>query len=419
MGLAEHIDAMAPGPFGVDGATVDAVALVAPPGAGPASDPPLIALERVSAPRLAAADDLLPVNSGRAERDLWPTDDWRPGLNFMLQALNIKKVKRAKGDPRRVLPVVLAHNLRCKNESHRPRRPPDARRTRFNETLAGDVDPDTEGELSWSEMQKAGFKLTRCDVIIGLEYVMQPPDGWDMPAFYAECLHWVRTDRQLRVASATVHRDQRRPHIHIIALPIHLGRFVSGASLTSGVNRLANQRVSFMAHIRLTLGLRPDRAPHVPGFCELTGTGAQTQSEFGAADLLAHQPPSPSGVTDLLAHQPPSPLAAADLLAQQPPGPDLILSDASGAVADRSQFGPDSIPAAPRTCAICSHQTRRKTCLEPVAAGLAPHFRIEFVELLPHDFARGCPAFTSATTIDDLPLFHCAADPPPFWHAES
>lgn len=49
---------------------------------------------------------------------------------------------------------------------------------------------------------------------------------------------------------------------------------------------------------------------------------------------------------------------------------------------------------APRTCAGCAHVTRRKTCGEPVAAGLVPHFGIVFIELLPATQAARCPAFS-------------------------
>lgn len=51
-------------------------------------------------------------------------------------------------------------------------------------------------------------------------------------------------------------------------------------------------------------------------------------------------------------------------------------------------------PAPMRVCADCAHRTRRKTCAEPVAAGLAPHFGIVFCELLQATQAGRCPAFS-------------------------
>lgn len=47
-----------------------------------------------------------------------------------------------------------------------------------------------------------------------------------------------------------------------------------------------------------------------------------------------------------------------------------------------------------RACADCAHQTRRRTCREPVRAGLVDSFGIVFLELLPADQAAQCPAFS-------------------------
>lgn len=49
-----------------------------------------------------------------------------------------------------------------------------------------------------------------------------------------------------------------------------------------------------------------------------------------------------------------------------------------------------SAPATDRTCAGCAHLTRRKTCAEPIAAGLADHFSILWPE---PGRATRCPAF--------------------------
>jgi hypothetical protein len=45
-----------------------------------------------------------------------------------------------------------------------------------------------------------------------------------------------------------------------------------------------------------------------------------------------------------------------------------------------------------RACTACEFQSRRRTCLEPVLAGLAPHFSIWFTDMLPDGGAR-CTAF--------------------------
>lgn len=47
---------------------------------------------------------------------------------------------------------------------------------------------------------------------------------------------------------------------------------------------------------------------------------------------------------------------------------------------------------AARVCVTCEFQARRKTCLEPVLAGLAPHFGIRFCEQVP-DAGAACMAY--------------------------
>ena len=45
-----------------------------------------------------------------------------------------------------------------------------------------------------------------------------------------------------------------------------------------------------------------------------------------------------------------------------------------------------------RACVACEFQSRRKTCLEPVLAGLAPHFSIRWCDESPGG-GSGCPAY--------------------------
>ena len=51
---------------------------------------------------------------------------------------------------------------------------------------------------------------------------------------------------------------------------------------------------------------------------------------------------------------------------------------------------------AARACVACEFRSRRKTCLEPVLAGLADHFSIRFTDQVP-DAGASCPAFKEIT----------------------
>lgn len=251
-------------------------------------------------------------------------DDWKVGLRFALKTLNTNTVKRAKV-PLGVLLVCLQHNLRRGNERHRHRRHIDPTRSAANAVLVGSADPDVADELARNALEDLGIAPARADSIMGVEMVFQPPPEWDRPEFYDVCLRWVK-GRYAFVVSAAVHRDQKRPHMHVIVLAIADGR-LCGAELSSGENRLQAQRSDFMRHMRATLNLRPDRtAKQVPksmasiftnaGKGPKTSAAAQRRddelarrAEERAADLLAHQPPSPS------TSWPEQPHSPADLMA--------------------------------------------------------------------------------------------------------
>lgn len=191
-------------------------------------------------------------------------DDFGAGLVLAMKALNTKSVSRAKS-PADVLPVCLRHNLRQDNADHRHRSPIAAERTADNTVLRGAAEVRVFVRTVRDTLDAVGARPPRNDTIMGVEYVFQPPDGYDIPDFWVECLRFLE-ERGLLVVSATVHRDQKRPHMHAIVLPIQGNKFV-GSALTNGANRLEVQRSAFMAHMRDSLGLRPDR-PAKPGALE-------------------------------------------------------------------------------------------------------------------------------------------------------
>lgn len=210
-------------------------------------------------------------------------DEWGAGLRFAGKTLSTKTVRRA-ADFGEVLPVCLSHNLRRGNEDHRHRSRIDPARTGANEVLRGPACPLVASELVRSVLEELGIVPARVDAIAGLELVIQPPDGHDTPAFWSECLAWVDA-RYQHVVSAVVHRDQKRPHIHVIALAVADGR-LAGHALTSGAGRFTIQRRDFMAHVFATLGLRPNRraADPLKKLALSAGKGARTAAGAASRD---------------------------------------------------------------------------------------------------------------------------------------
>ncbi|WP_294000213.1 plasmid recombination protein [Sphaerotilus sp.] len=209
-------------------------------------------------------------------------DAWAPGLRLRLKALNVKTVARA-ADPGEVLPVCLSHNLRTGNEDHRHRSRIDPARTGANEVLRGPACPLVAAELVRSVLEELGIVPARRDTIMGVEAVIQAPEGADVPAFWSECLTWA-AGRYQHIVSAIVHRDQSRPHLHVIALAVAGGR-LAGNALTSGAGRFTLQKREFLAHMRDRLGLRPDRPMKTLAALALTtGKGAKTHAAAARRD---------------------------------------------------------------------------------------------------------------------------------------
>lgn len=221
--------------------------------------------------------------SAAADKSEMHTDSWGAGLRFAGKALNVKTVGRASCFAE-VLPVCLAHNLREGNEAHRHRSPIDPARRGANEVLRGPASLTVAEELARNAFDELGIVPMRADAIAGVELVFQASEGSDTPAFWAECLRWV-DGRYQHVLSAVVHRDQKRPHLHVIALAVADGK-LAGNALTSGAGRFQIQRREFMAHVFEALGLRPNRraADPLKALALTTGKGAKTAASAARRD---------------------------------------------------------------------------------------------------------------------------------------
>lgn len=203
-------------------------------------------------------------------------DAWGPGLRFGVKALNTRSVKRA-ATPAEVLPVCLAHNLRQGNHDHRHRSHIDPSRTCMNEVLSGPDDLSVAVDLVRDTLESLCIEPKRRDAIMGVELVFQPPHGTDLRQFWAACQEWAR-GRFEYVVSAVVHHDQKRPHLHILAMAVSGGK-LAGNEMTASPNRPMQRRADFMGYMRRTMGLRPDRkVKTLADLAVSTGKGPKTRA---------------------------------------------------------------------------------------------------------------------------------------------
>lgn len=210
-------------------------------------------------------------------------DEWAPGLHFAGKTLSTKTVRRA-ADFWGVLPVVLSHVLRQGNEAHRHRSPIDPARRGANEVLRGPDSLSVVEELARNTLDGLGIVPRRADAVVGIELVFQPPDGHDTSEFWGECLAWTDSRYQC-VLGAVVHRDQSRPHLHVVVLAVAGGK-LAGHVLTSGPRQFPRQRVEFMRHVFDVLGLRPNRraADPLKKLALTMGKGAKTHAAAARRD---------------------------------------------------------------------------------------------------------------------------------------
>ncbi len=185
-------------------------------------------------------------------------DLWKGvGLAVGTSALSPVSVVRAK-TPQDVVLVCAQHNLRQQNEDHRHRFPINDALTHLNAVLEGPDTPLAVNAACWGILLKSGYRH-RANAAVAVEVVIRPPDGWDVPAFWAACLEWAGKTYQ-HVISAIIHRDQRRVHVHIIAAAVVGGTWV-GADIAKG--KLGAPRItsSVKDYMRAKFGIRADRAP--------------------------------------------------------------------------------------------------------------------------------------------------------------
>lgn len=235
-------------------------------------------------------------------KDAKHPDVWPPALRFRCKTLNVKTVRRAK-QPLQVLGVALAHNMRQGNEQHRHRYPIDIGRTPLNQILRGPDQAAVANEVALSTFEALEIHPPRTDTIVGLEMVFQPPAGYDTPLFWTTCLEWVDRNYE-HLLSAVIHRDQRRPHMHVIVLAVRGGEF-AGNALSAGNNRFPLQIKRFLMFMRDKLGLRTDRrSKTLADLAVSSGKGPKTRAAAAMHDAALQRRASASS-REFIASDPP------------------------------------------------------------------------------------------------------------------
>ena len=106
----------------------------------------------------------------------------------------------------------------------------DAARSNLNRVPAGPTTAAAVQALAMSMMVAAGVnvKTLRKDHAQALECLFSLPSicPIDENQYFDACLSWLRTALCLPILSATVHRDEGAPHMHVLLLPLRGGDHV-------------------------------------------------------------------------------------------------------------------------------------------------------------------------------------------------
>lgn len=155
----------------------------------------------------------------------------------------------------------------------------DATRTHLNQTLVGPATSADVAQLAKNLMQAAGVASLRKNAVTGLELVssLPPNHQLDDVAYFTDCLTWAQAHFNCPVLSATIHRDEAAPHLHILLLPLVDGR-LRGHQVMGGPAQIMAMQKSFHETVAAKYGLR--KAPP-----RLTGTAKHAAAALVLARL--------------------------------------------------------------------------------------------------------------------------------------
>lgn len=144
-------------------------------------------------------------------------------------------LSKAKGRKPQTLLASAEHNLRvCVNRQFSMAHI-DPNRLSSNQILEGPCTPqevvDLANDLKGNCANKDKFKRFDCCQAIEVMVSVDNDACIDQDAYFQASLAWLSRRLNLPVLSAVVHRDEGRPHLHILFSPAQGGCYVGGAPL--------------------------------------------------------------------------------------------------------------------------------------------------------------------------------------------
>jgi hypothetical protein len=160
-----------------------------------------------------------------------------PRVHARLEAaavFNVKTISMSKCRGRKPSTLLDAarHNLREIHPERGAVNGIDPRRSKNNVILAG-LAKAAEIQLLADELlgQVVGLRLKK-DHVQAIETVFSVSNDFSgYETYFRLCLSWVEKALGLPVLSASIHLDQRHPHLHVLQLPVRDGQHVGGSPI--------------------------------------------------------------------------------------------------------------------------------------------------------------------------------------------
>jgi hypothetical protein len=209
---------------------------------------------------------------------------------FILHADKLKSANRLR--------VAAKHNLReISSEVYEGGRI-DPERIGLNRVLIGpttsqgvmDLHKQLFAEAQVGKIKKDGSRTkVRDDAVIAIEFMVSIPPGVveDEDRFFAEVPAWIKQRYGVPVLSATVHRDEAKPHMHCLVLPVKDGCLVGSgligvyADMHADFHRVVAAKHGLSRKVRLNAATRKAATPVVVAALDATPSLMQT-TEFRA-----------------------------------------------------------------------------------------------------------------------------------------
>lgn len=178
-------------------------------------------------------------------------------LYLRLKSLNTRTV-RGVTSPKNIVRVAAMHNLREIQAELGTSAASgiNPARMHLNYQLRGPATADDVAGLALALLDNAGVTTLRRDACMALELVVSLPvdTAINHREYFAAAVTWADAYFNVPILSAAVHLDEAAPHLHILLLPLVLGRMQGGA-LAGGPAKIRAMLADFQHQVAQRFGL--------------------------------------------------------------------------------------------------------------------------------------------------------------------